>query len=118
MKKIKSNGITVTVTQWIDDEHQDSYWYDGTCAYFKYGDWVISVVANGEVELYGDYEPENDTELIDGLESGELEFEHNNWWEMFIDIDGEEYTSDVLGSVFLTDAIDEATANFYGYIED
>ena len=138
MKEIKSNDIDVTVTQWIDDKHQDSLWYDGTCAKFSYDNCDVYIVANGYIDatlldtndniisetvghdFYGDMSPyiENDIQLHDFIEDELLVLENNNWWEMFIDIDGDEYTSDVLGSVLLVDAIDEATANFYDYIED
>ena len=127
-----NNKIEVKITDFIDEQHQAHYWYGGQCAVIKYKGYTFSIEAigdvywytnkNGEVsecwkdknnsgrfysEMYDEYT--NDTELYDAIESGELVFDHNNWWECFIyDKDGEFH--DLmwdLDSIRLDDAIDE-----------
>ena len=138
---INSNGISVEVTDYIDDRHQDCLWYYGECAYFKYGDYDVSIVANGDIvatlldendnelewvsragyrEFYGAMSPyiKDDTQLYDFIDDGSLVLDNNNWWEMFVYKDGYDVFFDVLDSGSLLEAIDEATAAIPDIVDD
>ena len=140
---MKNNDIEVKITDYIDDQHNAHYWYGGQCAVIKYKGYTFSIEATGDVYWYtnkngqvsecwkdknnsGRFYSEmcdeyaNDTALYDAIESGELVFDYNNWWECFVyDKDGEFY--DLmwdLDSIRLDDAIEEVKANIKSVIQN
>lgn len=108
----EKHGLELTVDKdaFIDDDHLDVVWYGGELLSFKYKDCTVSIVANGEVCIEGEYGGKNfyyrnklgngaynmaasdtlrttfknDSELRDALDGGLVTYEDNNWFEVFV----------------------------------
>lgn len=107
----KEHSLEISVDNLIDDDHLDVVWYGGKLLSFKYRDYTVSIVANGEVCIGGEYEGQefyyrnklgngafnmaasdtlrttfkNDRELCEALNSGLITYENNNWFEIFVE---------------------------------
>ena len=131
------NKMQVTITQFIDNDHQFSAWYGGQCAVIKYKGYTASLEAVGDIDW--DYTKDgeslasfkdkynsgrfydemaqfikNDAELALAVAKDELVFFNNNWWECFI-YDPEGGFHDLmwdLDACLLMDAISEVKDNF------
>lgn len=78
----------------LRDDRQDSIWYDDLLYLFDYKGYEFSVHAYGEIAFYYkgeryysiyDTDIENDKQLYDAIDNGELDFINNNWYELFVD---------------------------------
>ncbi len=135
---VKAAGADLIIEQGsiIDSEHLDAFWYDsGVFASLKYKDFTCSFTVQGDVsltlldELYEEvlfkyYKQPNqsafrnpdvlkylkdDKSLRILAEQGRLEWGLNNWIEVHItDEDGIEYSSTVLDTSNILEALEEA----------
>lgn len=99
--------MNVSISDFIDNDHQSHYWYGGECARIEHNGYVAIIEANGDI--YAEYAPngeykthikdknnagefynemhyyfKNDDELYAAIDNGDLTFDYNNWWECFI----------------------------------
>lgn len=105
---VDTSAFTLTVNQYIDNDHRDVLWYGGVIAVVEYKGHCFSLEARGEVHAalldndgteiccshdklsLGSFYAEmrkhiaNDEELRTALEAGLLEFGNNNWLEIFV----------------------------------
>lgn len=124
--------INVDKANFIDDDHLDVVWYGGELLSFKYRDCAVSIVANGEVCIEGEYCGKDfyyrnkagngafnmaasdtlrttfhtDAEFRYALGRNLIQYEDNNWFEIFVEKDGKELFSWVDDSDSVLDAID------------
>lgn len=99
--------MNVSISDFIDNDHQSHYWYGGECARIKHNGYTAIIEANGDI--YAEYAPngeyvthvkdknnsgyfynemnyylKNDKGLHKAIENGDLIIDDNNWWECFI----------------------------------
>ena len=99
--------MNVSISDFIDNDHQSHYWYGGECARIKHNGYTAIIEANGDI--YAEYAPngeyvthvkdknnsgyfynemnyylKNDKGLHKAIENGDLIIDGNNWWECFI----------------------------------
>lgn len=124
--------MNVSISDFIDNDHQSHYWYGGECARIEHNGYTAIIEANGD--LYAEYAPngeyvthvkdksnsgyfynemnyylKNDKYLYKAIENGDLIIDDNNWWECFI-VDRQGNFHDlmwVLDADTITEAIEE-----------
>jgi len=115
---MKHPKVSIKIYQKADKNHQDSFWYDGDIALFKYKNREILVVAAGDIrihnkkgELVYDCKPRNsgfpfkleqdkDLKKIGNNYDDDFHWENNNWFELFYkETDWSNWES-ILGDVF------------------
>ena len=132
--------IKLSIEQFIDKEHKNCIWYDGTVATVEYKNHVFWLEANGDVSVtwlpqagfdddYYDYDNKNvsgayhnenaldhfvnDAHLAELDEAGRLVWQDNNWFEVFVETsDGVTYE---MARVCNTDDLEEC---IFEMIED
>lgn len=130
------------ITDFIDANHRSHYWYGGECARIEYKGYTAVIEANGDVRAEyapnGQYKADvkdknrsgafynelgcflaNDEELYKAIGNGDLKFDDNNWWEVFlIDPQGNWHDLEyVLDSSYLDEAVDEVKSLFNALIQ-
>ncbi len=94
----------------IDDDHLDCTWYGGYIGGLRYKGYEVSIEVHGDVEITGfmngrDFLYKNkqntgamnmaasdalrttfksDDELVEAVQDGDIEYENNNWIEVFV----------------------------------
>ncbi len=103
----------------IDDDHLDTIWYGGDIGSIRYKGYELTVAVHGDVvlswqkagreEYYSNrsnsgamsmqasdtlrYAFKSDKELLDAIQNGVVEYDENNWVEIFVKGPGEQYCS-------------------------
>lgn len=129
--------MKVTINDFIDNNHQLSYWYGGECARVEHKGYTILIEAIGDIRVSYELNGEevayckdkgnggrfygimaeyfkNDAEVLKAMQNEELIFDNNNWWELSI-IDPQGEWHDLMWcaeSDMLMGAIEEAKERF------
>lgn len=102
----------ITWTEKIDNDRLDSIWYGGQMVNIKGDGYEADIYAIGDIRawikneyycdknnggMFKEYLEDNgitnDTELQQAIDNGEIEFENNNWFEVFVQTDdGDEFS--------------------------
>lgn len=134
----------VTIVQpAINENHQDSIWYGGVIAVAEEGDYIVTLVANGDVRAFlidkddedniiervvdkncagefynvmGKYF-KSDREVYKAEGEGLLVFENNNWFEVFVENTKTKEVDSFVNEWNLDDIIKDIRENFNSYAE-
>lgn len=100
IKDLIERGCQILVNDIIDDNHLDSFWYDGLVLVFKYKNKTYEVRACGEIRIYNkegnlvydckernegfdfDLKTDKDLKNIGSDYSDKYYYENNNWFEI------------------------------------
>lgn len=108
------------MSQELSDDRQDSNFYDGLLYAYKYKGYKFSVFAHGEIRIFYkgdrysniyDIGIKNDKQMKKAIENGDLDWENNNWYELFVDkLDEQGNVAEEIDSFvidYITDCLDK-----------
>ena len=136
--------VKVTIVQpKIDENHQDSIWYGGTIAVAEEGDYIVTLVADGDVRAFlidkddedniiekvvdkncaGEFYNvmgryfKSDREVYKAEGDGLLVFNNNNWFEVFVENTKTQECDSFVAEGNYDEIIKDIKDNFNSYAE-